>query len=340
MQAPGRTSLSQSASPSITVSSSKPPSSHDSPASFFHKGAPAVHPSSSYYPGSSFGTAIQAGGRMQYQGLSGIPEGPYTAPAPPSQCSSSHPSSASSSRQVSASDPIQVLTITTSEGIYTVPVDVTAASREADSKRARNAGASARFRQRRKEKEKEANTNIDKLQQQTRDLERKLLDAERERDRYRQERDRLRELVCRNPDTRHMAMQGPPSPQSVRSGALPGIGQQQLGAHPQTGFPESEDIPERASRRRRTDIQGAFASLPYALPPASTLTPVQAHAYPPGLGSRGHTSLPPLRIDNPSAPQTPNPSTAPPTSAGPPPALDPYARGSWDQGWSGDTARR
>ncbi|KAK6584488.1 hypothetical protein PZA11_002712 [Diplocarpon coronariae] len=299
MQAPGRTSLSQSASPSITVSSSKPPSSHDSPASFFHKGAPAVHPSSSYYPGSSFGTAIQAGGRMQYQGLSGIPE-----------------------------------------GIYTVPVDVTAASREADSKRARNAGASARFRQRRKEKEKEANTNIDKLQQQTRDLERKLLDAERERDRYRQERDRLRELVCRNPDTRHMAMQGPPSPQSVRSGALPGIGQQQLGAHPQTGFPESEDIPERASRRRRTDIQGAFASLPYALPPASTLTPVQAHAYPPGLGSRGHTSLPPLRIDNPSAPQTPNPSTAPPTSAGPPPALDPYARGSWDQGWSGDTARR
>ncbi|KAK2628566.1 hypothetical protein QTJ16_001669 [Diplocarpon rosae] len=339
MQAPGRTPLSQSASPSISGSSKNLSSGQDSPASFFLKGTPAPQPSSSYYPGSSFGTAIQAGGGMQFQGLAGLPEGPYTAPAPQSQCSSLHPSSASSSSQASASDPIQVLTITTSEGIYTVPVDVTAASREADSKRARNAGASARFRQRRKEKEKEANTNIDKLQQQTRDLERKLRDVEQERDRYRHERDRLRDLVYRNSEMRHMVMQGPPSPQSMRSGALQGTGQQ-VGAPPKMGFPEPESMPERGARRRRTDVHGAFTNPPYTLPPASTLTPVQAPSYPPGLESRGHPSLPPLRIDNPTTPQTPNLNANPLTSVGPPPPLGPYVRRSWDQGWSGDTGRR
>ncbi|PBP20499.1 hypothetical protein BUE80_DR008614 [Diplocarpon rosae] len=272
MQAPGRTPLSQSASPSISVSSKNLSSSQDPPAPFFHKGTPAPQPSSSYYPGSSFGTAIQAGGGMQFQGLAGLPEGPYPAPAPQSQCSSFHSSSASSSSQASASDPFQVLTITTSEGIYTVPVDVTAASREADSKRARNAG--------------------------------------------------------------------PPSPQSMRSGVLQGTGQQ-VGAHPKMGFPEPENMPERGARRRRTDVHGAFTHPPYTLPPASTLTPVQAPSYPPGLESRGHTSLPPLRMDHPTTPQTPNMNTTPSTSAaGPPPPLGPYARRSWDQGWSGDTGRR
>ncbi len=43
-------------------------------------------------------------------------------------------------------------------------------------------GASARFRQRRKEKEKEASSNIEKLQQQTRELERKVREVEQERD--------------------------------------------------------------------------------------------------------------------------------------------------------------
>lgn len=145
MQAPGRTPLSQSASPSISASSHNPSSSQTSPASFlYHKGGPPPPPSSSsYYPGSSFATSIQQqGGGMQFAGPSGGSEGPgpYSAPTPQTQGSSFHSSSAGSSRQTSASDPIQVLTITTSQGSYHVPVDVHQASRLADEKRARNAG--------------------------------------------------------------------------------------------------------------------------------------------------------------------------------------------------------
>jgi len=94
-------------------------------------------------------------------------------------------------------------------------VDVHKASRLADEKRARNAEASARFRQRRKQKEKEANSNIEKLQQQTRDLERKIKEVEQERDFYRAERDRFRDVVYRTPNMRHLVMQAPPSPQSM-----------------------------------------------------------------------------------------------------------------------------
>ena len=173
---------------------------------------------------------------MQFQGPSGVPEGPYTSPDPQTQASSLHSSSAGSSRQTSASDPIQVLTITTSQGSYTVPVDVHQASKLADEKRARNAGASARFRQRRKEKEREANTSIEKLQQQAREQDRRMREIEQERDRYRLERDRLRDLVLRNPDMRHLALQGPPSPQSMRSGSFPAMGQPPPQPPPQTNY--------------------------------------------------------------------------------------------------------
>ncbi|KAJ5043013.1 uncharacterized protein L3040_004402 [Drepanopeziza brunnea f. sp. 'multigermtubi'] len=356
MQAPGRTPLSQSASPSISASSQNPSSGQASPASFlFRKGAQTTPQSaSSYYPGSSFGTAIQAGGGLQFQGPSGVPEGPYSAPAPATKSNSLQPSSASSSRQNSTSDPIQVLTITTSEGSYTVPVDVHQASRLADEKRARNAGASARFRQRRKEKEKEASTSIEKLQQQTRDLERKMRDVEQQRDRYRHERDRLRDIVYRSPDIRHLAMQGPPSPQSMRPGPSQGAGMGmgtgtgmgQSGSPPapppppaQMGYQASESTSERAPRRRKTDPQGEYTGLAYSLPPASTLPPVQEPGYPPTSGIQGPPSLPPLRMDNPSAPRTPNTNIPPSTSAGPQPPFEPYARG-YERGWPGDAGRR
>ncbi|KAH6715370.1 hypothetical protein BKA61DRAFT_352324 [Leptodontidium sp. MPI-SDFR-AT-0119] len=342
MQAPGRTRLSQSASPSISASSNNPSSSQTSPASFlFHKGG--TQPPSSYYSGSTFGTATQAGGGMQFQGPSGVPEGPYTSPDPQTQGSSLHSSSAGSSRQTSATDPIQVLTITTSQGSYTVPVDVHGASRLADEKRARNAGASARFRQRRKEKEREANTSIEKLQQQARELERRMRDVEQDRDRYRHERDRLRDMVLRNPDMRHLAMQGPPSPQSLQSGSFLGMGQpppqqslQPPQPPPQAGF-HAETSSERAPRRRRTDTQGEFTSLPYSLPPASTLPPVPAPGY---LGPPGPPNLPPLRIEQPPGPQTPGSNVTPSTSAGPHPPYDPYSRGPYERGWPGDGGRR
>jgi hypothetical protein len=226
MQAPGRTPLSASTSPSLSQSSSQ-----TSPASFPFPGVPppATH---GYYPGSTF---AMAGGGMQFASVSGssaTTEGPYSAP-PSTQSASGTVST--SSRQTSAADPIQVLTITTSSGIYNVPVDVHQASRLADEKRARNAGASARFRQRRKEREREANQNQDRLQQQIKNIEqvrdRYMQERDRcmqerdrfmqERDRYwqekewyRHERDRLRGLLLENPAMRHLAMSGPPSPRS------------------------------------------------------------------------------------------------------------------------------
>lgn len=50
----------------------------------------------------------------------------------------------------------QMMTINTTSGSVQLPVDVRAASKEADKKRKRNAGASARFRKRRKEGERES----------------------------------------------------------------------------------------------------------------------------------------------------------------------------------------
>ncbi|TQS35105.1 hypothetical protein Golomagni_04486 [Golovinomyces magnicellulatus] len=117
------------------------------------------------------------------------PEGPYITP-----------------------DPIHVLTITTNQGLFTIPVDVHHASRLAGEKRARNAGASARFRQRRKEKEKEACSAIEKLELQVRDLETRLESMESERNFYHSERDRLRDILFRSPETRHFAKQAQVSP--------------------------------------------------------------------------------------------------------------------------------
>jgi hypothetical protein len=346
MQAPGRTQASQSASPSISASSHNPSSSQTSPASFlYHKGGQTPQTTTSYYPGSSFGTSMvqQQGGGMQFQGPTGQPEGPYSAPAPQTEGSSLQSSSAGSSRQTSASDPVHVLTFSTPVGTYHVPVDVHQASRLADEKRARNAGASARFRQRRKEKEKEANNNIEKLQQQTRDLERKIREVEQERDFYRGERDRFREVVYRSPDTRHLVMQAPPSPQSMRAGSFPGS-MSQIGGPPpphppsQMGFQAPESSSERAPRRRRTDTQGDFTSLPYTLPPASTLPPVQASGYPPGPGQG--TNLPPMRVDNTALPLTTASNITPATAAGPPPPYGPYSRGPYERGWPGESGRR
>lgn len=257
-------------------------------------------------------------------------EGPYSAPPPSASASSAQ--SASSSRQTS--DSIQLLTITTSQGIYNVPVDVHQASRLADEKRARNAGASARFRQRRKEKEKEASTTIEKMQQQTRDLEGKVRELEREREFYRAERDRLRDVVYQNPETRHLAMQAPPSPQSMRTSSFSGAGTQLSGAPPPMSFQQQHSPVERPTRRRRMDATGEFTNVPYTLPPASTLPPVQA----PGYAQAGATNLPPLRIENATIPQSQPPVIAPSTTAGPPPPpFDPYARGpgSYDRGWPG-----
>jgi hypothetical protein len=335
MQAPGRALASQSTSPSISA----PSSSQASPASFLYKGGRAPQITTSYF---QVGTSIaQQGGGMQFPGPTGQPEGPYSTPAPQTKGSSLQ-GSAGSSTITSASNPVHVLTFSTPVGTYHIPVDVHQASRLADEKRARNAGASARFRQRRKEKEKEANSNIEKLQQQTRELERKVREVEQERDFYRAERDRFRDVVYRTPDMRHLVMQAPPSPQSIRPGSFQGA-MSQIGNPPpplppsQMGFQAPESTSERAPRMRRTGAQGEFTSLPpYTLPPAPTLPPVQASGYPPGPG-QGPTSLPPLRIDNTAAPLTPGSGVPPATTTGPP--YDPYSREPFKRGWPGESGR-
>ncbi|KAM3069551.1 hypothetical protein ACMFMF_008768 [Clarireedia jacksonii] len=319
-----------STSPSMSTSSQNPSSSQTSPASGYpyYQGGQNPPTSGSYFPGSSFGTPVQQGGGSQLQGPPAASEGPYTAP----QMSSSLHSN-TSSRQAPASEPYGVLTITTAQGVaYHVPVDTHQASRLADEKRARNAGASARFRQRRKEKEKEASSNIEKLQQQNRDLERRLRETEGDRDFYRSERNRFRDVLLRNPGMREAAMHAPPSPRTMRPMSYPG-------PSPQGGpsaMAYQSDTAERPARRRRTDAQGEFTNVPYSHSPASTLPPVQSGFAP--SHSQGLPSLPPLRIDNaPTSATTGAPTSS--VSAGPT-SYEPFSRGPYDRGWPGDGAGR
>ena len=339
MHAPGQMPPSQSASPSISASSHNPSSNQTSPASFPYKGQQASQSATPYFPGSSFGSAMQQGGGIQYQEATGAPEGPYSTQAPSyaQEDSSLHSSSAGSSRQTSASDPIQVLTITTLEGHFNVPVDVHQASKLADEKRKRNAGASARFRQRRKDKEKEATTNIDKLNQQARDLERRVREVEEERDFYRKERNRFRDVVYRTPETRHLA-QGPPSPLTMQSTTFPS---QQGGPPGSMGFHPGPTSPqERAPRRRRTDVRGDFASIQYSASPSSSLPPVQSTLS--GLArSSGPPSLPPLRMENPAPQRTSGPGVTTPSTEAPQPPYAAFPRGPYERGWPpGDAGRR
>ncbi|KAH8598167.1 hypothetical protein B0O99DRAFT_506535, partial [Bisporella sp. PMI_857] len=196
-------------------------------------------------------------------------------------------------------------------------------------------GASARFRQRRKEKEKEASTTIEKMQQQNRELERRIREAESERDFYRGERDRFRDVLYRSKDLRHLAMQAPPSPQSMRSTSFQGQAAPGGPPPPPLGYQQDPSTSERAPRRRRTDTSGDFTNVPYTLPPASTLPPVLSAGYPPG---QGPPSLPPLRMNDPSVPQGGPPSLTP--STGPPPPFESFPRPQYDRWGPTDAARR
>ncbi|KAH8590458.1 hypothetical protein B0O99DRAFT_470567, partial [Bisporella sp. PMI_857] len=257
----------QSMSPSISASAGLS-SGQASPASFIYKKEPPPT-SSFYFPRPSFAPSMQqaqgAGGpQFQTSSASGT-EGPYSAP--PSSVSVT--TSAKHSRR--GTDPSQFMTITTSQGVFSVPIDVHQASRLADEKRARNAGASARFRQRRKEKEKEASTTIEKMQQQNRELERRIREAESERDFYREERDRFRDVLDRSKDLRDLAMQAPPSPQSMRATSFARQTASDGPPPPPPGYQQDPSTSETAPRRRRTDTSGDFTNMPYTLPPPSTI---------------------------------------------------------------------
>ncbi|KAK3937246.1 hypothetical protein QBC46DRAFT_267960, partial [Diplogelasinospora grovesii] len=141
---------------------------------------------------------------------------------------SSLPSGGPGSRMIQMTEGHQhVLTITPTHGeeIF-VPVDVHQASKQADEKRQRNAGASARFRLRKKQREEESKAELQKLENQNRDLERTIhelqnrnKELEAEREFYRNDRNRLREIVVRTPGISEWAERGPPTPISSRNGA-------------------------------------------------------------------------------------------------------------------------
>ncbi len=205
-------------------------------------------------------TTVQPEAVMQSQTP---PGGPYATAVTKAQGSSFLSGSAVSSKQTSASNPVQIMTITTSEGSYDLEVDVLAASRAADEKRSRNAGASARFRQRRKEKENEADNRIKELEQ--------------ERDFYRGDRDRLRDVVFNTPGLKHHARWRPSSPQAMPSASFQELMPQTAHSQPisQTAFQVKHPTSQRTSKRRRTDTRGGYTST-NDCPPTTTLTPMQS----------------------------------------------------------------
>lgn len=222
------------------------------------------------------------------------------------------------------------LTLQTNTGEHiTVPLDVHQGSRQADEKRHRNAGASARFRARKKERDKDLRENMQRLENDNRELGRQNHDLQAERDFYRSERNRLRDVVLRTPSIREHAEQGPPSPQPTRAaaggggaegsftGSFAGGGSSATTspslAQQQRSPPYAAEQLERPSRRRRTDPTAAdFSPAPYAMRPAQppgSLPPIVTQGYTGPISSAPPSArLPPLRFDQPaSSPTTVHP---------------------------------
>ncbi len=316
MPAPTRTPLSQSASPSTSIISSYSQPSQSSPAVRHQLGQP---PNAPYYSSPSLGPPLQQGDASSQTGPPGT-EGPYMTSLPESFFRGS---------QRGQNPHLRLMPISNELGEMLIEVDVQAASKMADEKRARNAGASARFRERRKQKEKEASQNIQKLETQLRDLERRLRDAEHDRDFYRGERDRFREFCFRNPSTREFASNVPPSPRISRQAAFPPPPPGPAYQTPEGGA--SQDV-ERPAIRRRTDDYNF---------PTSSLAPYQGPGYGTGPGpgaGQPPTTLPPLRMSNVAMANTTGPPTfsTPPLATTRPPPFDQYPRSGYERGWPGD----
>jgi hypothetical protein len=330
MAAPLRTPLSQSASPSTSVRSSFSGAGQTSPAVRFIQGQQQSQ-SGSYFPGSSFVSGPGQG--ESFQAAQSGTEGPYMTPLPESLYMG-RPQSGGQNPN------IRMMSITTEHGPMFVPVDVQAASKVADEKRARNAGASARFRARRKEKEKEANNTIGSMQKDLKDRENALKQMETERDFYRTERDRFRDILYRNPATRDLAMQAPQSPRLTRTPAYPPPPSGSMYAADSELHQESG----RPSQRRRVNPSGEFT---YGGPPVSNFpppsfppAPLPGQGYGPGPG-QPPTSLPPLRMENVTTTgggvQTPS-SQLPPTTR--PSPFEQYPRDRYERGWPGGPEER
>lgn len=183
----------------------------------------------SYFPGQSLGHVMQGGPQ--------VAEGPLT-------------SERNFPLLAGAQTNTKLYSFTAEDGSqFMVPVDVQAASKVADEKRARNAGASARFRERRKAREKEADTAIKKLEQQARDLERRNKELEDQVNHYKEDRDRFRDIVYRTPGISHLATQVTPSPGNLTTRQPRDFPSSQQWEE----MPTDLDELSRPSQRRRTD---------------------------------------------------------------------------------------
>ncbi|KAI5370744.1 Putative basic-leucine zipper domain-containing protein [Septoria linicola] len=185
----------------------------------------------------------------------------------------------------------QMMTLETTSGTVSLPVDVQAASRVADEKRRRNAGASARFRQRRKEKEKEASTTIGRLEQQLKDLGEDM-------EFYKRERDYMAGVILQVPGgDRHFPR--PQSPRHRRTSAYSGPSGPSSYMHYQEPGARSPDSGRNVRRRTSTlslphfPAQGQTthsapgSGIPQSYPPPNygqTIAPQPHHAFqgPPG----------------------------------------------------------
>ncbi|KAK8076550.1 hypothetical protein PG994_003822 [Apiospora phragmitis] len=127
---------------------------------------------------------------------------PGTYPPPGSSCGGEHRYSGSHAGYGGGSSPRAIpvpegqlaFRIAPVNGeVFTIPVDTHQASRASDEKRQRNAGASARFRLRKKEREQQQVMNLQKLQQDNAEMQKRL----RELEEIELERNRLRDIVWR-----------------------------------------------------------------------------------------------------------------------------------------------
>lgn len=180
--------------------------------------------------------------------------------------------------------------------------------------------------------------NLQRLENDNRELSRQAHDLQAERDFYRNERNRLRDVVLRTPSIREHAEQGPPSPRPTQalpplvgpgegsftssyaagggsSASSSPVAQQQQ--HPP---PYSGEALERPTRRRRTDpIAVEFPTAPYAMRPAhpqGTLPPIVTQGYAGPIASAPASArLPPLRFDQPPSAHSPTTATTSTTTA-------------------------
>jgi hypothetical protein len=312
---PSRLLHSQSANSSPSYSSY---SSQPSPAPIYQLGQP-LHPTSYFSPSALKGALVEGG---VAQATPPGTEGPYMTPLSESILFQGSPSGGHGSN-------IRMLPISTDLGQMYMPVDVQAGSKGADEKRKRNAGASARFRQRRKQREKESTTSIQKLEQQSKELENKLKETEQDRDFYRLERDRFRDALFRNPATRDVAMQAPPSPRLSRP---PPVSLQPLGPMYQALEPDHAQG-ERPARRRRVESPAEYG---YSLPPTPAYQPGSHQGYSMRPETTQPPTMPPMHTETAPGPGMGPMSAHPPITQRPP--YEQYPRTGYDRAWPGGPA--